>query len=401
MSESERNGSVKGAEREDSDESRIADLYGSFSRNNKRKGTGAAVNHSTLSVWAGIFLLAVMLALGFHQMRDWVRGVDEQLDQVSQDNKLVLEGMDELLARADRLDQAAESEPSPQAQPAQKTPEAEKPAERDISRRYKIYYRTKDGENLARVSEKFGVSEDQLCIWNAIAPTDPLIPGQVLVINKSTRPAEPTEVARAAPRPEDVPIVAKAEEPAAEEAGYFEPSSDRVSQTEPVEEEKAVEAAEVDERPAPRSESDTAAVVTKERDVGHAESALDEPPDEFPDEPMEGIVHTVQAGETLSEIGQEYGVPWQILAAYNRISDPDTLDKGQKLKISTDPSRTALEPLEEISHTVRAGENLYRIGLKYGVTWEMIARENKMRNGGVLFAGQVLKIPLAKGGPER
>jgi LysM repeat protein len=130
------------------------------------------------------------------------------------------------------------------------------------------------------------------------------------------------------------------------------------------------------------------------------EAAVDGLFSEFPDEPEEAIVHTVQAGETLSEIGLAYGVPWQTLAANNHITDPATLYEGERLSISLDPVRTSTDDLEEMIHTVRTGENLFRIGLKYGVNWEYIARENRILDGSVLFEGQVLKIPVARGGPE-
>ncbi len=46
-------------------------------------------------------------------------------------------------------------------------------------------------------------------------------------------------------------------------------------------------------------------------------------------------------------------------------------------------------------HTVRAGENLYRIGLRYGVPAERIARANDIRDVTTLRIGQRLVIPDA------
>ena len=44
-------------------------------------------------------------------------------------------------------------------------------------------------------------------------------------------------------------------------------------------------------------------------------------------------------------------------------------------------------------HTVKFGENLYRIGLMYGMTWTPIARANNIENPNRIYAGQVLCIP--------
>lgn len=47
-------------------------------------------------------------------------------------------------------------------------------------------------------------------------------------------------------------------------------------------------------------------------------------------------------------------------------------------------------------HTVQPGENLYRIGLKYGVTWQDIVQANGLAST-VIYVGQQLVIPVATG----
>lgn len=44
-------------------------------------------------------------------------------------------------------------------------------------------------------------------------------------------------------------------------------------------------------------------------------------------------------------------------------------------------------------HTVARGETLYRIGLKYGVSWKDIAAANKLKDANKIYTGQVLCIP--------
>ncbi len=48
---------------------------------------------------------------------------------------------------------------------------------------------------------------------------------------------------------------------------------------------------------------------------------------------------------------------------------------------------------DTITHTVQAGENLYRIGLKYGVSWIDIMQANGLPNS-TIYVGQQLLIPL-------
>jgi uncharacterized protein YgiM (DUF1202 family) len=46
-------------------------------------------------------------------------------------------------------------------------------------------------------------------------------------------------------------------------------------------------------------------------------------------------------------------------------------------------------------HTVQRGETLYKIGLKYNLTWDKIAKANNIANPNKIYAGQVLCIPGA------
>jgi len=48
---------------------------------------------------------------------------------------------------------------------------------------------------------------------------------------------------------------------------------------------------------------------------------------------------------------------------------------------------------DQVTHTVQAGENLFRIGLKYGVSWIDIMQANGLPNS-TIYTGQQLIIPL-------
>ncbi|MFP5417154.1 MAG: LysM peptidoglycan-binding domain-containing protein [Actinomycetes bacterium] len=43
--------------------------------------------------------------------------------------------------------------------------------------------------------------------------------------------------------------------------------------------------------------------------------------------------HTVRKGDTLSAIGQKYGVKWRDIAALNGIANPDLIHPGQVFRI--------------------------------------------------------------------
>jgi LysM repeat protein len=114
--------------------------------------------------------------------------------------------------------------------------------------------------------------------------------------------------------------------------------------------------------------------------------------------------HVVQPGENLYRIGLQYGLSWVALAQYNGITNPNNITAGQTLKIpcpgTTPPTQPTATPDILTYYTVQPGDNLYRIGLKFGVSWVEIAEANGLVNPNAIYAGQVLKIPASAPGPR-
>ena len=48
---------------------------------------------------------------------------------------------------------------------------------------------------------------------------------------------------------------------------------------------------------------------------------------------QDGVIHTVEAGQTLSEIAARYGVTIRAIMQANKLSNPDQLHVGQELFI--------------------------------------------------------------------
>jgi LysM repeat protein len=57
------------------------------------------------------------------------------------------------------------------------------------------------------------------------------------------------------------------------------------------------------------------------------------------------------------------------------------------------PTQPPAKPVCVTYHTVLWGETLYKIGLRYNLTWKPIAQANNLANPNRIFAGQVLCIP--------
>lgn len=103
------------------------------------------------------------------------------------------------------------------------------------------------------------------------------------------------------------------------------------------------------------------------------------------------VIHTVQSGENLYRIGLKYGVSAEAIAQANGIANPNLIFVGQKLTIPT--GEASASPTGERIHIVQRGENLYRIGLRYGISVQAIAQANSIVNPNQIFVGQKLIIP--------
>lgn len=98
------------------------------------------------------------------------------------------------------------------------------------------------------------------------------------------------------------------------------------------------------------------------------------------------ITYTVQAGDTLSEIAMKYGTTYQELARINNIANPDLIYVGQVIKING---------TTETTYTVKSGDTLSGIASKYGTTWQKLYEKNKSVIGNdpnLIKPGQVLKV---------
>jgi LysM repeat protein len=103
-------------------------------------------------------------------------------------------------------------------------------------------------------------------------------------------------------------------------------------------------------------------------------------------------VHIVQAGENLFRIALKYGLSYQTVAAYNGIANPNFIVVGQEIKI---PPAGGGErpPAGEDTHIVQSGENLFRIALQYNMAYTRLAAANNLAYPYTIYPGQKLVIP--------
>ncbi len=101
--------------------------------------------------------------------------------------------------------------------------------------------------------------------------------------------------------------------------------------------------------------------------------------------------HVVQAGETLYRIAVRYGLTVEQLAAANGITNPALIYVGQVLVIPNGDGESTASGTT--SYTVAAGDTLYSIARRFNTTVATLVSLNGLSNANVLYVGQVLVLP--------
>lgn len=96
--------------------------------------------------------------------------------------------------------------------------------------------------------------------------------------------------------------------------------------------------------------------------------------------------HTVDKGETLSEIAKQYGVKVETVMWQNNIANANSLRIGQSILVP---------PVDGISYKVGSGDNLEKIAKKYKISSESIIAQNGLTDAAIQ-KGQALFLPGAK-----
>lgn len=112
------------------------------------------------------------------------------------------------------------------------------------------------------------------------------------------------------------------------------------------------------------------------------------------------LIYTVSRGDTLWDIGRQYGVSVNDLCAWNGISSRSLLRLGQELELWLDRQEAAAMPVsleatsttQPITYTVQKGDSLWMISRRFGVSVAQLLQWNSLREGNRLQPGQTLVL---------
>jgi uncharacterized membrane protein/LysM repeat protein len=94
-----------------------------------------------------------------------------------------------------------------------------------------------------------------------------------------------------------------------------------------------------------------------------------------------GLVYLVEPGDTLTSVGERFGVSPEAIAAANGMPEPGPILAGEELMI---PGTT---------YVVQAGDSLASIAAAFGVTPAAIMEANGIADASTIYAGREVAIP--------
>ncbi len=105
--------------------------------------------------------------------------------------------------------------------------------------------------------------------------------------------------------------------------------------------------------------------------------------------------YTVQSGDTLSEIAQNFGISLQDLLSLNpQISDPDLIYPGQIINI---PSGSGSSNNSNY-YTVQSGDTLSEIAQNFGISLQdLLSLNPQISDPDLIYPGQIINIPSGSG----
>ena len=113
--------------------------------------------------------------------------------------------------------------------------------------------------------------------------------------------------------------------------------------------------------------------------------------------PQQQTVHVVQAGENLFRIALRYGTTVEALQAANNLAGT-SIYVGQRLVIPAPGAPAGAPASGGAVHVVQPGDTLSAIALRYGVTTAALMAANNISSPNLIYVGQRLTVPGTAGG---
>lgn len=117
--------------------------------------------------------------------------------------------------------------------------------------------------------------------------------------------------------------------------------------------------------------------------------------------PPQSGLYTVQPGDSLWTIAQNYNVPVLSLARWNHINPNAVLHPGQHLTLWDHGQAAPLNAIQRITYTVRPGDSLFQISQRFNVSMSQLSAWNHVSPNQLIYPGERLTLYVNAQQPNR
>ena len=109
--------------------------------------------------------------------------------------------------------------------------------------------------------------------------------------------------------------------------------------------------------------------------------------------PAVETTYVVQPGDNLFRIALRHNTTMEAIASANGIANPALIYVGQELTVPSSGAEPSPPPPGGTTYVVQPGDNLFRIALRYDMSYMYLAQYNGITNPANIYIGQVIRIP--------
>ncbi|MBU5425249.1 LysM peptidoglycan-binding domain-containing protein [Tissierella pigra] len=117
--------------------------------------------------------------------------------------------------------------------------------------------------------------------------------------------------------------------------------------------------------------------------------------------PTGSFSYTIKSGDTLYKLAMTYNTTVEAIMKLNPGINPNNLQIGQRICIPEGTTPPKQCPTGSFSYTIKSGDTLYNLAIKYNTTVEAIMKLNPGINPNNLQIGQVICIPQGTTPPRQ
>lgn len=247
-----------------------------------------------------------------------------------------------------------------------------------------VYYTVKSGDTLSKIAKEQKVTVDHIVKENKLKNANMIYVGQKLVIKRGT--TETSKPSQSANKPgnststsnKTVYYTVKQGDTLSKIAGQYKTSADKIAKDNKISNPNHIYVGQK--------------LAIKTGSSSNQSNTANKPSQSTSNQT---VYYTVQQGDTVGKIANKYNTTTSQIVKDNKLSNPNVIYVGQKLKVGTKKTSQSSSNHTSSSaktYTVKSGDNLYEIARRNGTSVSALMKKNNIKDPSLILVGQQIKL---------